>query len=219
MNLELPLFPLNTVLFPQAPIHLHIFEERYLEMIGACIERHLPFGVVLIRRGAEALGPLAEPHQVGCSAGITQVQPLQDGRLNIIAAGQERFKILSLNKEEHLYLVGTVEMLPLPASDKNEITRLSQRLRPWLERYLDILSHSGVVTVKRVPIPEDPITLAYMACSVIQAPPIQKQVLLSSENALVLLTELLAMYRRETALLKATLGKKAVEVKGGFSAN
>jgi len=219
MDDELPIFPLNTVLFPQAPIHLHIFEERYLEMIGICVEKGLPFGVVLIRRGAEALGPLAEPHQVGCSAKIAQIQRMQDGRMNILAIGEERFRILSLNKKEHPYLSGTVEMDPLQPSDINEIVRLSRRLRPLIERYLNILDQSGVVSVDRLPLPDDPITLAYMAGSVIQAPPIQKQVLLSAENGVVLLTELLSMYHRETALLQAILKKKAVEGKGGFSIN
>ena len=53
MTQKLPLFPLNTVLFPGAPIQLHIFEERYRLMIGRCLEQSSPFGVVLIRSGSE----------------------------------------------------------------------------------------------------------------------------------------------------------------------
>ena len=59
--LELPLFPLNTVLFPGMPLNLHIFEERYKRMMQACIESSKPFGVVLIKQGLEAHGPLADP--------------------------------------------------------------------------------------------------------------------------------------------------------------
>ena len=58
---EIPLFPLNTVLFPNAPLRLHIFEERYKRMVNDCLAEKQPFGVVLIRHGLEALGPLAEP--------------------------------------------------------------------------------------------------------------------------------------------------------------
>src|SRR5512147_2655499 len=90
---ELPLFPLNTVLFPGMPISLHIFEPRYKLMIEQCIQIAQPFGVVLIREGVEALGPSAEPHQIGCSAQITQVERLEDGRMNIVAVGVERFQI------------------------------------------------------------------------------------------------------------------------------
>ena len=59
LMITLPLFPLNTVLFPGIPVHLHIFEERYKEMISQCLEARVPFGVVLIKSGPEALGPAA----------------------------------------------------------------------------------------------------------------------------------------------------------------
>ena len=62
---ELPLFPLQTVLFPYAEQYLHIFEERYQEMVQLCLKEDRPFGVVLIRSGSE-VGP-AEPYLVGCA--------------------------------------------------------------------------------------------------------------------------------------------------------
>ena len=70
--MELPLFPLNTVLFPGATLPLHIFEDRYKEMISQCIEEHRPFGVLLIRKGREA-GDLAEPFEIGTTAHIARV--------------------------------------------------------------------------------------------------------------------------------------------------
>jgi len=70
---ELPLFPLNTVLYPGTPLYLHIFEPRYQRMINLCLNEHRPFGVVLIRHGQEALGPLAEPYRIGCTADIIRV--------------------------------------------------------------------------------------------------------------------------------------------------
>ncbi len=67
--MKIPLFPLKTVLFPGMPINLHIFEERYRLMINRCIDEQLPFGVVLIQKGEEALGPFwPNSHQVGCTA-------------------------------------------------------------------------------------------------------------------------------------------------------
>ena len=92
--LDLPLFPLNTVLFPGMPLSLHIFEDRYKRMIGECIDSGNPFGVVLIKRGQEANGPLAEPHEIGCTARIIEVEPLSEGRMNIVVLGQKRFRIL-----------------------------------------------------------------------------------------------------------------------------
>src|SRR3954466_6437378 len=95
---ELPLFPLNTVLFPGMPLNLHIFEERYKLMIGRCIEANQPFGAVLIKRGSEVsgLGKAAEPFSIGCTVQITQVQSLGAGRMNISVVGKERFQIFSL---------------------------------------------------------------------------------------------------------------------------
>ena len=78
--IELPLFPLNVVLFPGMSLPLHIFEERYKAMIGACSEHDTPFGVLLIKEGQE-VGDPAEPFQVGTTARITEVQQLEDGRM------------------------------------------------------------------------------------------------------------------------------------------
>ena len=77
--MELPIFPLNTVLFPGARLPLHIFEERYKAMINACIDERRPFGVCLIRSGSEPGAP-AEPFNVGTTAHIRQVQRLEDGK-------------------------------------------------------------------------------------------------------------------------------------------
>jgi uncharacterized protein len=102
MGFDLPLFPLNTVLFPGMPLTLHIFEERYKLMIERCLEHRQPFGVVLIRYGKEALGSLADPHRIGCTARILDVQPLSEGRMNISALGQKRFRILELSHKKAL---------------------------------------------------------------------------------------------------------------------
>jgi len=100
---ELPLFPLNSVLFPGLALHLHIFEERYKRMIEYCIAQDQSFGVVLIKRGMEALGPIAEPYSIGCSARIHNIQKLDQGKMNIIIIGEERFKILYIDQVSHLY--------------------------------------------------------------------------------------------------------------------
>lgn len=96
--MELPIFPLNTVLFPGARLPLHIFEERYKLMINTCIEEKRPFGVCLIREGKEVGAPAA-PFKVGTTAHIREVQRLEEGRLNIICVGGERFEITSVEQE------------------------------------------------------------------------------------------------------------------------
>lgn len=97
----LPLFPLEMVLLPGLRVPLHIFEDRYKEMIGEAIRRKSEFGIVL----ATEQGIL----NAGCSAAVDRVvKEYDDGRLDIIAAGRRRFEILSLD-EERSFLRGQVE--------------------------------------------------------------------------------------------------------------
>ncbi len=215
---ELPLFPLNTVLFPGQPLQLHIFEERYQRMIRLCIETHSPFGIVLIRKGLEALGPLAEPHKFGTTASITQVKELGEGRMNINALGHERFRILTLDTAGAPYLVGTVEHYPLTNSDPAALRLASRRLRPWVEHYLHALVKAGGVQLHIEPIPEEPALLGYLAAILLQVPPEMKQKYLETEQALDLITVLFHDYRREMALLQALLSSSHEEA-GAFSVN
>jgi Lon protease-like protein len=102
----LPLFPLQVVLFPGTALPLHIFEPRYKEMIGECLERKQPFGVVLAQ----------ENSLVGCTAEIIKVvQRYDDGRLDIFTEGRQRFEILNLDRERP-FLRGEV----LPFDDEGE---------------------------------------------------------------------------------------------------
>jgi Lon protease-like protein len=88
----LPLFPLEIVLFPGAPLPLHIFEPRYKEMIGECLADDRPFGMVRVKESSLSV--------VGCSASIVTVtKKYQDGRMDIAAEGARRFQITQINQE------------------------------------------------------------------------------------------------------------------------
>jgi Lon protease-like protein len=106
-DLLLPLFPLECVLLPEELLPLHIFEERYRQMIGACLEAQerasgqQQFGVVLAKEG--------EINTVGCSARVVKVvRKYEDGRLDILSRGTRRFEVFLTNEEEP-YLRGGVE--------------------------------------------------------------------------------------------------------------
>jgi Lon protease-like protein len=90
---DLPLFPLNTVLFPGGRLPLRIFEQRYMTMAKACLKDGSPFGVCLIRDGRE-VGEPAVPFEVGTLARIAEWDMPQLGVLQIIARGDGRFRIL-----------------------------------------------------------------------------------------------------------------------------
>jgi Lon protease-like protein len=96
----LPLFPLDVVLFPDTPLPLHVFEPRYKEMIGECLDRKLTFGVVRAKENALA--------EIGCTAEIVAVtKKYDDGRLDIVSEGRRRFQIRNVNHERS-FLQGEV---------------------------------------------------------------------------------------------------------------
>lgn len=201
---ELPLFPLHTVLFPNTPITLHIFEDRYKKMFTRLIEKQELFGVVLIQRGREAFGPLAEPHPIGCTARITMAQRLDDGRMNIVAVGGERFRIINLNRAlEHL--VGDVELLPLEYEKPGDLLLPQKELRPWVRRYLNILADASLVRGNIERLPTDPLEFAYLAAFLLQVNSGQKQSLLEVDRGTQLIADINSLYRREVALLKKLL--------------
>ena len=112
----LRLFPLQSVLFPGMRMPLHIFEDRYKAMIRECIEEDAPFGVLLIRAGAE-VGGAAVPYGIGTTARISQVEYLDDGRMNIFTMGEQRFRVVKLDTSL-AYLSGDIEYVePEPVTD------------------------------------------------------------------------------------------------------
>jgi Lon protease-like protein len=120
----LPLFPLQVVLFPGAQLPLHIFEDRYKEMIGEAIQTRSEFGVVL----ASEKGIV----NTGCSATVNRVlKQYPDGRMDILTVGRRRFEILLLN-EERSFLRGAVEFF----DDDDQPTPVSaEALRQAVDSY------------------------------------------------------------------------------------
>ena len=101
MDEYLPLFPLNLVLFPKMLLPLHIFEEKYKEMMKECLGQDLPFGILYSKDN--------EIEPIGCSASIHQVlKSYPDGRMDIVAYGTKRFRVLYFNSEK-AYLRGVIE--------------------------------------------------------------------------------------------------------------
>lgn len=108
--MDVPLFPLRTVLFPGGPLPLRIFESRYIDMISQCMKSNSPFGVLLIREGNEA-GP-ASTHEVGTLARITDWYQGSDGLLGVTALGEQRFRLLSGRQQANGLDIGKIEIIP-----------------------------------------------------------------------------------------------------------
>jgi Lon protease-like protein len=107
---EVPLFPLNTVLFPGGLLPLRIFEQRYMDMAKDCLREESFFGICLIREGAEVGAP-ATPVDVGCLARIASWDMPQLGLLHITARGEQRFRIKSRTVQRDGLARGSIELL------------------------------------------------------------------------------------------------------------
>lgn len=108
---RLPIFPLNTVLFPGGPLPLRIFEPRYVQMVRDCTANDSEFGVCLIVEGEEGSTPTSTV-QIGTTARIVDFYSLEDGLLGITARGDRRFKIETVNVQHDGLIVGEVSGLP-----------------------------------------------------------------------------------------------------------
>lgn len=132
---EIPLFPLNTVLFPGGPLNLRIFEPRYLDMVGRCMRASQGFGVVLIREGGET-GP-AEFHETGTLARIVDFSQLPQGLLGLATIGVERFRVRTHRRQNDGLNVGEVDWLE--AEPRTELPEEYAHLAEVLENLLSEL--------------------------------------------------------------------------------
>lgn len=131
---DLPLFPLQTVLFPGGELRLRIFEPRYLDLVRQCSREGQPFGVSLILAGAEA-GTPALPAAVGTTARIVDFYTLPDGLLGICCIGEQRFHVRRTRLRDTGLIIGEVEQVvgfePEPVAPEHGL--LAQLLERLLE--------------------------------------------------------------------------------------
>lgn len=175
---RIPLFPLKTVLFPGMPLPLRIFEERYKLMINRCVGERAPFGVLLIRSGEEVGGP-AEPHKVGTTARIARLQRLDEGRMNLITIGEQRFRIEQLDDSEP-YLTGDVTFLESEDADSPDVGEHAERVATLFgEQFRLAMAVSGQ-WARAVDLPSDPDRLADHIAHQIEASATEQQELLEA---------------------------------------
>ena len=108
--IDLPLFPLKTVLLPGNTLSLKVFETRYLDMIAECMREDSTFGIILIYKGEETVGD-TDIHSIGTTAKISDWQDRADGLLGVTALGLERFEIKSTQNKDNGLTMGKVKIL------------------------------------------------------------------------------------------------------------
>jgi Lon protease-like protein len=203
MAIEVPLFPLGSVLFPHMPMSLHIFEERYRLMMRDCRAASTTFGIVAIREGRE-VGAGAVPYDVGTLAQLDEIEELPDGRYNLVVVGASRFHIDSVSRSRP-YLVGTVHYLEDAPASVDDTERLAAAVTASFRGYASQLRGIAQEDPLEIGLPSDPELLSYLVAAALQVETAQRQRLLEIDGTAERLAACLRLLRREAALLDRML--------------
>ena len=215
MSEMLPLFPLGAVLYPGMLLPLHIFEERYRQLVRDLLGGPEPrrFGVIAIRKGRETgIDGVHSLYEVGCTATLRRVDRHDDGRFDIVTVGSQRFRLRGLD-ETRPYLQGEVEMLadePVDPASARPAVRVTQAA---FREYLDALTEWGGAVVRLEELPDEPTLLSFIiaAAMVIDLP--ERQALLAESDTLRRLALQRALLSRETAMLRTTTSRPAPDLR------
>src|SRR6202035_3258386 len=161
MAIEVPLFPLGTVLFPHMPMSLHIFEERYKAMMRDCRRASTTFGIVAIRSGQETGGG-AVPYEVGTLAQLDEIEELADGGYHLTVVGASRFHIDGFSHTRP-YLVGSVHYLQDVPAPVDDTERLAAAVTAAFRGYAGQLRGIGQEDSFELGLPSDPELLQSLA--------------------------------------------------------
>lgn len=175
--MQVPLFPLRTVLYPGGPLPLRIFETRYLDMISQCVKNDSLFGVLLIRAGSET--GLASTYDVGTLARITDWYQGNDGLLGITAVGEQRFRLLSSSRQDDGLNIGEIELL------SDEVgPALPDEFKPLAQILSGVLDDLGRLYESMDRNYEDADWVGYRFAEILPITPEQKQSCLEAEDSL-----------------------------------
>ncbi|MGH2559562.1 MAG: LON peptidase substrate-binding domain-containing protein [Thermomicrobiales bacterium] len=212
-NLDLPLFPLNTVLFPGIDLPLHIFEERYRQLIHDRQDANPAFGVVLITGGSE-VGDQPETANVGTAASIEVLHAHDDGRFDLVVRGGRRFRIHQRNWSRP-YLVGTIEWLPDDSEEDVYSAMVDNAWRSFVALANAYLSQTTRFTklsleleTRGRPSGMSSAELAYVLASRLPVASVERQELLEAstiEDLLMMLVRIMSRERRLVNRIGATV--------------
>jgi len=215
MGTMLPLFPLGAVLYPGMLLPLHIFEDRYRQLVRDLLDEAEPrrFGVIAIRKGRETgIDGVHSLYEIGCTATMRRVEERDDGRFDIVTVGTQRFRLLTLDQERP-YLRGEVEMLAEETADPALAGAAVAGVQAAFREYLDALTEWGGATVRLEELPDEPELLSYVvaAAMVIDLP--ERQALLAEPDSLHRLAMQRVLLSRETAMLRTTTSRPVPDLR------
>ena len=211
----LPLFPLGAVLYPGMLLPLHIFEERYRQLVRDLLEEAEPrrLGVIAIRKGRETgIDGVHSLYEIGCTATLRRVDEREDGRFDIVTVGTQRFRLLALDRTRP-YLQGEVEMLAEEPVDPAVAGPAVRVIQAAFREYLDALTEWGGATVRLEDLPDEPALLSFIvaAAMVIDLP--ERQALLTESDTVRRMAMQRALLSRETAMLRTTTSRPVPDLR------
>jgi hypothetical protein len=185
MSTKLPLFPLGSVLYPGLVLPLHIFEDRYRQLVADLLAGPEPrqFGVVAIRYGRETgIDGVSALYETGCTAELQRVEPYEDGRFDLVTVGAQRFTLLDLG-EQAPYFTGDVEWLPEEVGDEAEAGLVLTAVQQSFRSYLALIAERGGAHVTIPEMPDEPMLMSYLVAAAIVVDLPVKQGLLEEPDA------------------------------------
>jgi Lon protease-like protein len=242
ISLTLPLFPLGSVLYPGLVLPLHVFEERYRQLVADLLAGPEPrqFGVIAIRHGRETgINGVSALYATGCTAVLQRVERHDDGRYDLLTVGAERFKLLRLRdagdpadsgdradrgdpgdlrnrneagEREH-YLSGDVELLPDEIGDEAEAAMVLPGVERAFRSYLGLLSERGGAQITIPELPDEPLLMSYLVAAAVVADLPVKQRLLEEPDALRRLVAERALLTKEAQFLRSLTATPAPDLR------
>lgn len=201
----LRLFPVNTVLFPGATLDLHVFEPRYRRLVEECREDGQAFGVCMIREGDEAGDPDVMPCEIGTTAEIVEMRPIEGGRYYLRTVGRRRFQIDRIVSRDE-YIKAEVSYLDESPGDDEYAQEVVAKMHTLFGQYVSLVAaFSGVET--ELELPDDPIEASYVVAQFLQVADSMKQHLLEAPSPELRLNIELELLRRLIPRLRA-LGQR-----------
>jgi uncharacterized protein len=204
MTEKLPLFPLGTVLFPGLVLPLHIFEDRYKQLVRDLADGPEPrrFGVITIREGRETgVDGVSALHEIGCTATLRDITEADDGEYDIITVGADRFRLRGID-ESRPYLTGDIELLDEPEGDDAAAGLAAGAVQQAFRAYLNAIADQGAATITVPELPDEPLLLSYLVAASMIIELNDRQELLAQPDALHRLNAERALLTRETAILR-----------------
>jgi uncharacterized protein len=227
MGNTLPLFPLGTVLFPGLVLPLHIFEDRYRQLVADLLDGPGPrqFGVIAIKQGRETgIDGVSALYEIGCTATLRRAELLPDGRYDLVTVGRQRFRLIRL-QDGAPYPRGEVELLPDEQPDGQPggqrggqrggqpVAAAVAAVQRAFRAYLDLLAERGGAHVSIPDLPAEPVLLSYLVAAAIVVDLPVKQRLLDEPDAIRRLSSERVLLETEMRMLRSLTATPAPDLR------